>query len=141
MWTCTSESNGLESNIIGVFEGKKSGTLTNALSIPTPKNEVPKIGKIHASCFSAVQPYQNRATGMNHAPAIIGGRRYSGLATPPFFSVRCLSSLSDVAPRMNNPIRDPIPIPRYASPTLPWEKPYWFSKTLVMVVKRRYRYP
>jgi hypothetical protein len=35
------------------------------------------------------------------------------------------------------PARKPIPIPRYARPARPTEKPYWPVKTWVIVVKKR----
>ena len=42
---------------------------------------------------------------------------------------------------MKRPVNDPMPIPKYVNPTAPEENPYWDSKTSVIVVKRRYRYP
>lgn len=94
------------------------------------------IGRIQWRCLSAVHPYQSSANGIKNVPGIIGGRRNSGLEVP-FFSERYWSSRSETEPTMNRPMMEPTPIPRYASPTLPCEKPYWPSKTAVMVVKRR----
>ena len=114
-------------------------TLTERTFRPIPMNAVPRIGTIQCMRACADQPYQNRPMGMKKHAGISGGRRYSGFMTPS--RVSFFSSLSDTAPATPSPVREPMPIPRYARPTIPWEKPYWYWKIRVMVVKRRYRYP
>lgn len=93
-------------------------------------NMVPRIGTIQCVCACADQPYQNRPIGMKKHAGISGGRRYSGFITPS--RVSFFSSPSDTAPATPSPIREPMPIPRYARPTIPWEKPYWYWKIRVM---------
>lgn len=78
----------------------------------------------------------NSEMGTKKEPGIIAGRRYSGFLTP-FFSERYFSRRSEVEPRTVNPISEPMPMPKYESPTEPCENPYWPSKTSLMVVNKR----
>jgi hypothetical protein len=46
---------------------------------------------------------------MKSAPMTIGGSRYSGLGSPPFFAVRYLDDLSPIASHAKVPMITPIP--------------------------------
>ena len=98
---------------------------------------MPIIGTIQCTCFSAVQPYQKKVIGRMQAKMIIKGRRISGSNTPLFFEVDLTSILSLVRPMNISPQIKPMPMPRYASPESPVEKPYWLVNTDDIVVKKR----
>lgn len=105
--------------------------------MPTPKGNIPMIGTIQNTCLSAVQPYQKKLIGRMQAKMIIVGRRISGSNFPPFFAVAAETIRSFVKAIIARPPMKPKPIPRYASPERPTEKPYVLVKTLGIVVKKR----
>lgn len=74
------------------------------------------------------------------AKKIINGKRISG-SKRPLRAVSLRRILSLVLAVKAIPAMKPMPMPRYARPERPAEKPYLVRKTDEMVVKKRYKRP